>query len=150
MENGAQIGILALENASHNTGIAGATGGQFLDLFPSQLTEFALEEAIYKKTVTLFEVSMVLGWLFGGGEIDKLDLVKQAAYHFGMAFQIADDIQDFFSDASGERKMNYAGILGLESAKNRLEKELFQFLETLNSLSIDASEFHEIALSLNP
>ena len=50
-----------------------------------------LKEILYKKTVTLFETAFVFGWLFGGGMIAQLDLVKKAAYHFGMAFQIADD-----------------------------------------------------------
>lgn len=147
-KNAGRIGTLALENAAYNTGIAGATGGQFLDLFPPDSSLVTVQETLRKKTVSLFEVSMVFGWLFGGGDVEKLDLVKKAAYHFGMAFQIADDINDLVSDAKGDRQMNLAAVVGIEKAKQQLEEELSQFLENLKNLSINNEEFNEIAISL--
>ncbi|MBI3237198.1 MAG: polyprenyl synthetase family protein [Chlamydiales bacterium] len=91
--------VLALESASYCSGILGATGGQFFDLFPPNQHLETIKQVIYKKTVTLFEVSFVLGWVFGGGDITKLERVKKAAYHFGMAFQTADDLGDLLHAA---------------------------------------------------
>ena len=102
--------VLALENATHNTGLLGATGGQFLDLTPPNLSLGLVQEVIQKKTVTLFEISFVLGWLFGGGNLDQLDLVKRSAAHFGMAFQIADDLDDMTQDLEHQHALNIANI----------------------------------------
>jgi geranylgeranyl diphosphate synthase, type II len=52
---------LALENVTWNTGLWGVTGGQYLDLYPPNLTAETVREAILKKTGTLFEISFVLG-----------------------------------------------------------------------------------------
>jgi len=72
---------LALESASRCSGILGATGGQFLDLFPPSYSLETVRQVLYKKTVTLFEVAFVLGWLFGGGDAARLEKVKKAAFH---------------------------------------------------------------------
>lgn len=135
-----KIGILALENATFNTGMQGATGGQFLDLFPPQLTQEVLFETTQKKTVSLFEIAMVLGWLFGGGNLSKLPLVKKTAYHYGMAFQIADDIDDYESDSEEERQMNVIHFLGKEKTKELFQKEISAFFQCLNELDIDTEE----------
>jgi geranylgeranyl diphosphate synthase type II len=37
------------------------------------------------KATSLFEISFVSGWLYGGGSLEKLSLVKRAALHFGLA-----------------------------------------------------------------
>jgi geranylgeranyl diphosphate synthase type II len=131
---------LALENATHNTGLQGATGGQFLDIFPPDLSLKTLREVIHKKTVSLFEVAFVFGWLFGGGNLEALSLVKKAAAHFGMAFQIADDIGDLKQDALNERKVNIAAILGEKTAQNMLCEERQGYLSVLKELKIDSPE----------
>lgn len=61
------LGTLALQNAAFNTGLRGAVGGQLLDLTPPNLSLETLKEVIHKKTSSLFEISFVFGWLFGGG-----------------------------------------------------------------------------------
>jgi geranylgeranyl diphosphate synthase type II len=80
-------GILALEYATRCAGISGATGGQFYDIFPPNLSLDTLRQVIYQKTVTLFEVSFVFGWLFGGGESYRIEQVKKSAYHLAWPFK---------------------------------------------------------------
>ena len=139
--NGDQVCRLALENATENTGLLGATGGQFLDLFPPDLSIETLREIIHKKTVSLFEISFIFGWLFGGGDLHRLDEVKKAASHFGMAFQIADDLTDVAQDIKNQRKVNFALVFGPENALDafRIEKEAF--LNTIETLNIKTPEF---------
>ncbi len=134
------LGILALENAAANTGVLGTTGGQFLDIFPPDLSLETLREAIHKKTVSLFEVSFVFGWLFGGGHPDKLSLVKQCASHFGMAFQIADDLDDVDQDAKNGRKVNLAGVFGIASARDMFHAEMQGYFNSLKALNIASKE----------
>jgi len=137
-------GVLALECATRCAGINGATGGQFFDLFPPGLTLDAVRQVIYKKTVTLFEVSFVFGWLFGGGEVERLEQVRKSAYHFGMAFQIADDLGDLAQDEKNQREINFAKHIGRERAFMVFEEELKIFKITLMELGLDTPSFKKM------
>lgn len=130
------ICVMALQNASFNTGLLGATGGQFLDLYPPDLSINTLRDILHKKTVSLFEISFVFGWLYGGGDPNKLSEVKKVASHFGMAFQIADDIDDLDQDIKNGRKVNMASVFGLDEAKKMVKSELEGFYSTLKELKI--------------
>lgn len=134
----------ALENSARNTGANGAAGGQLLDLYPPDLKPETVLEILNKKTVTLFEVAFVLGWLFSGGSPEKLEEVKRAAYHFGMAFQIADDLDDLKQDASRENAANIAVILGIEATKNLFLAETDAFKQSLEKLGLEKSELSAI------
>jgi len=135
---------LALQQSSRAAGILGGTTGQFLDLNPPNQSLEVLREILYKKTVTLFEISFVFGWLFGGGMIAQLDLVKKAAYHFGMAFQIADDIGDLAQDEKNQREINAARILGKERAIQFFQKEMECFKELLLQLNLNTPSFEKM------
>lgn len=132
---------LALSVATFNTGILGATGGQFLDIFPPDNSVETLLEILNKKTVTLFEIAFCLGWIFGGGDHRKLDLIKKLAYHFGMAFQIADDLSDLAQDEKQEQSVNLAKVVGLNQAKEVLAKEKSSLLQVAKELSLDTIDF---------
>lgn len=140
---------LALQHSSRLAGILGATAGQFLDLYPPNQSLETIREVLYKKTVTLFEISFVFGWLFGGGMIGKLDLVKKTAYHFGMAFQIADDLGDLVQDKKKRREINAAQILGKSRAFNVFEKEMDAFQGCLNELDLNTPSFEKMYHMLN-
>jgi len=142
--NAGAIAILAIQNASYNTGILGASGGQYLDLF----VQDRVREAIEKKTASLFEISFVFGYLFGGGDITKIDQIKQSSAYFGRAFQIADDIDDMSQDLKNGSKANAAIIHGKEKALELLQDELFSFFQSIEVLGLNPKEFKELAKSL--
>jgi len=135
---------LAIQAASKAAGIAGATHGQYLDLYPPNHSFETVKEVLYKKTVTLFEVAFVFGWLFGGGMLSRLDEVKRCAYHFGMAFQIADDMGDVAQDERNHREINAVKVLGSERALNVFQKEIEQFQNHLKSLNLDTPSFEKL------
>ena len=137
--------VLALENATYNTGLCGTTGGQFLDLAPPQLSLSLIQEVIQKKTVTLFEISFVLGWLFGGGDLAQLDLIKKGAHHFGMAFQIADDLDDMAQDLTHADSLNIANLIGKEQAKQMFHEEITQFCQILPHLKLADGDLQALA-----
>lgn len=142
------LAILVLENAGHNTGLRGATGGQYLDICPPDLNLPLLREVIHKKTVSLFEISFVSGWLFGGGAPEQIDLVKQAASHFGMAFQIADDLGDVEQDEKNGRKVNMASVIGRDAARNLLSQEVLGYTDVMRQLKLDGGELLSLASQL--
>lgn len=138
-------GMLALENATRCAGISGATGGQFYDIFPPNLSLETLRQVIYQKTVTLFEVSFVFGWLFGGGDPFRIEQVKKSAYHFGMAFQIADDLGDLAQDEKNQREINLAKHIGKERAYAVFDEELKLFKISLMELGLDTPSFKKMS-----
>jgi len=135
--------IAALEIATRCAGIKGATNGQFLDLFPPDTTLATIQKIILQKTITLFQISFVFGWLFGGGELSLLNKVEEAAYHLGMAFQIADDLQDERQDATHGCAINIAAALGRGSAFDLFYEEMGKFEASLRELGLWNENFEK-------
>ncbi|MEN9343666.1 MAG: geranyltranstransferase [Chlamydiota bacterium] len=136
--------VVALEAATRCSGILGATGGQFYDLFPPNQNLETVKQVIYKKTVTLFEVSFLLGWVFGGGDLSKLDKLRSASYHFGMSFQIADDLADMVQDEKNQKEMSIARLIGKERAFFCFEEEMRLFRKEMQELNILHPSFEKM------
>jgi geranylgeranyl diphosphate synthase type II len=135
--------ILALDVATRCAGIFGATNGQFLDLFPPDRSLETIQKIIVQKTVTLFQISFSFGWLFGGGDHTLLKNVEQVAFHLGMAFQIADDLQDEGQDDSHSCKINIASAIGRQAAHELFDEEMEKFERGLKELGIWNGDFEK-------
>lgn len=143
LKNRSADAILCLAWATRCAGIGGATNGQFLDLFPPDAKLETIKKIIFQKTVTLFEICFVFGWIFGGGSADGLDAVRKCAYHLGMAFQMADDLLDDLQDQ--QSPINIAAACGREKAIGLFEEELRAFTSSLKELGLWNSAFQEVA-----
>ena len=139
---------ICLETVTRCAGLRGATFGQYLDLFPPDLQFETLYSIIQRKTGTLFEISFVLGWLFGGGTLDRLEEVKRCANHFGAAFQLADDLDDFQQDKDQASRMNVARAIGIEPARKLMLDECGAFIRSLESLGLVNEAFRQIGRKL--
>jgi geranylgeranyl diphosphate synthase, type II len=136
--------VLALEQASLAAGLLGAIGGQFLDLSLSKPTFPKLCQIIYKKTITLFEISFLLGWIFGGGALSQIEKIKKVAFHLGMAFQVADDLQDLEEDLKRNNQKNMAALLGKKKAEMLVKKEMKVFVSSLKKMGLYTKNFQKI------
>jgi geranylgeranyl diphosphate synthase type II len=139
---------MALAIVSRSAGVCGVTGGQYLDLHPSDQSLKTLLKIIEQKTITLFESAFLLGWLFGGGDLKKLPFIKKAAYHFGMAFQMLDDLQDQTQDKKNSA-MNIANLLGTDETLSRIKREIHLFEKSLKLLGIYSQEFQTLLSYFN-
>lgn len=139
-----KFSAICLDAATRCAGINGATNGQFLDLSPPNTDLDTIKKIIYQKTVTLFEISFIFGWVFGGGNLDLLDLVKKAALHLGMAFQIADDLLDLAQDETHPNAINIAKALGKKRALELFEEEIDLLKSSLKELRLWNSSFKKI------
>ncbi len=148
-DQAASLGMVALGHAACCAGILGASGGQFCDLFVSPLNLESLKRTIYKKTITLFEVAFAFGWIFGGGSLVHFDKIKESAYHFGMAFQIADDINDMLEDSQNQLTNNIAIYMGKEKSYSLFKKELDSFRSSLLFLKIYTPSFEKMCTLLS-
>jgi geranylgeranyl diphosphate synthase type II len=135
---------LCLEAATRCAGINGATNGQFLDLYPPDTTVATVRKIIFQKTVTLFEISFIFGWIFGGGSVKNLNQVRKCAYHLGMAFQMADDLHD----AGQSNGVNLSAILGKEEAERLFGEEMRLFTALLKELGLWTEPFQEMVAFL--
>ncbi len=142
------VAIACLEAVTRCAGLRGATHGQYLDLFLTEPNYEAIRLVIERKTATLFEISFLLGWLFGGGNRERINEVRQCAIHLGVAFQIADDLQDVLQDGKLPGGANLAGILGVEKATALFQEEFNGFVASLKNLGLWTSPFQEICKAL--
>lgn len=143
-QNAEKAGLMAIELIAVRSGYQGAITGQYLDLYPTNRDLATLKKIIELKTVTLFETSFQLGWLFGGGDLAKVEEVGKLGYHFGMAFQIADDIRDYEQDVGREAVLNTAVFLGKDEAFALFEKEIALFKIKCDGLGLLTQNFKTV------
>lgn len=143
-----EVVVRALEAVTRCAGLRGATHGQYLDLYPPQYTLETALQIIREKTSTLFEIALVLGWLYGGGAIAQLDLVRLSAQQLGMAFQIADDMDDAEQDARRGNSLNLVQLVGWEKARELFEKERAALEESWQQLGLWTEPFQSFVASL--
>lgn len=129
---------------SNITGIKGLSGGQLAECSSATGTSLDfLEDIIKRKTGSLFEAAVVAGWIIGTStrpqpptEYENI-LVREIANHYGMAFQMADDIEDQDKDIKrGNGNMNYCVVRGKLATQHRIEKELQLCREKLEILGL--------------
>lgn len=136
--------FIALEMLAQNNSLKGAPSGQFLDLYPGLINQEKLDLIFYRKTVLFFETAFIFGWLFGGGDLKSLDCVREASYHFGMAFQIYDDFCDLNQDKQKKQVINYPIALGDQIARECLSEHIENCREKLKQLNLYEKQFIEL------
>ena len=130
--------IRAVKLLSQSAGINGMIAGQQLDMATEKKTadKELLTLLQIKKTGCLFECACLLGCIAAGiGEQDEFYLcAKEYARHFGLGFQITDDILDVCGNEAelgkkiGSDKQNgkttFVTLLGVEKAQIMAKNEL--------------------------
>jgi geranylgeranyl diphosphate synthase type II len=142
------VNRIAVLEAAKQMGNIGLIGGQCLDLVPKGVTKDDIIEIMQMKTVALFDLALSLGWLFGGGDASKIDLVHKMSFHFGIAFQILDDLDDRQKDSDANRVVNYANLFGTDEAVNAVQEHIKQLFSCLEALNISSKSFEKLSLGL--
>ncbi|MCL2745461.1 MAG: polyprenyl synthetase family protein, partial [Planctomycetaceae bacterium] len=93
-----------------------------------------LERIHKRKTGALMCVSIRLGTMIAGASKEVQDLLEKFGEHFGLAYQITDDLIDVISDAktAGKRtqkddehsKLSYPSLLGIEESQKEAEQNV--------------------------
>ena len=149
-EKSFQIGK-ALQVLSQKAGIYGMIGGQVVDISSvgRSLSKNVLDFIYELKTSALIESSMMIGAILAGADKETVEIIEKIAKNVGIAFQIQDDILDVTSSMevlgkpvlSDERneKTTYVTLVGIEKAKDYVEKisnEAIELLQGLNKESV--------------
>jgi geranylgeranyl diphosphate synthase type II len=138
----------AYSKASRAIGLHGLIGGQQFDLKPKGFDVDAINILMDLKTGALFEVCFALGWLFGGGVVEKLDDIHRLATYFGRAFQIMDDLDDLEQDAKAGKQVNYALLFGVEDARQHVRLYVESFCSLANEIGLGESPLVTLAASM--
>ena len=127
----------ALSILAKNAGIHGMIGGQTADIEAEHLGGTGTQEHLLfiheHKTAALIQAAMMAGAVLAGASDAQVQMIEQAAYEIGIAFQIQDDILDVTSSLetlgkpvgsdARNQKTTYVTLKGIEEA-SREQKEL--------------------------
>lgn len=130
----------------------GLCGGQYMDLhINEEFKNLSKEEKqerildlIIKKTSSLFELSFMMGWVFGGGIVEKVPEMLQIGKALGIAFQIVDDLQDREQDFEKENHNNICEYYNTKELRNLFIQNMKHYREGLEELGIFTPALREI------
>ncbi len=146
------IGILA-----RASGYRGMVGGQTIDLeCENRDVDLATVEYMHvRKTGALLTASLEAGAVLGGGSPQDVAALKHFGLHFGLAFQITDDILDVEGDAAAmgktpgsdqaRNKRTYPALLGLSQSKEAALQNVEAAVDALKSFNEKAEPLRAVA-----
>ena len=135
--------LAALRDLAHAAGSRQLVGGQADDLsFPRDTEDVALVESVHeRKTAALFEAAVVGGARLGGADGDALARLRGFARRVGIAFQIADDALDAYSDEA----CSLVRVIGAAASRERAERLQGEAIDALEPFGAPAEPLREIA-----
>jgi octaprenyl-diphosphate synthase len=120
----------------------GMVDGEFMQLRNAQrhnLSELDYYDAIMGKTGLLIAAACEIGAIYGGGNAQSVNALREYGVHLGCAFQIIDDLLDYLGDPGktgkavgndiAEGKMTLPLILAINEADSSDKARLLQILE---------------------
>lgn len=132
---------------AQKAGNRGMISGQVYDISAEQhhLTLAELKHLHHLKTGALIEFSLMAGGVLAEQSPEIIRLLENCGTHFGLAFQIRDDILDVEGSAAtlgktphkdaAMSKNTYVSLLGLTGAKEALLQEITATEEILTQVS---------------
>jgi len=141
----------AIYEISKAAGSEGLIGGQVVDITSSG-RPLASEDVLWymheAKTAALYRAALRTGAILGGGDEKSIDLLGEFGRHFGVAFQITDDILDVEGEQAKlgkpigsdvrNRKHTSVTVLGLNRAKEEARRRCKLSLEALAGFGSEA------------
>jgi geranylgeranyl diphosphate synthase type II len=114
--------IEAVSRIARCGGLDGACEGQFLDLELSAGRPADRRRMLELKTGALFEMAFLCGWGFGGSSHVGASELRELAAHFGLAFQLLDDLIDATKDGAENCVRGWGADRVLGLAQHNLQR----------------------------
>lgn len=149
--------VKVIRIAVRAAGYRGMIGGQVIDLeCENQKVSLATVEYMHiHKTGALLSASLEIGAVLGGGNDTQAKALKNYGHHFGLAFQITDDILDVEGDQAlmgktpgsdaAKNKMTYPALLGVAQSRDAAREHVERSLEALAGFDAKAEPLRAIA-----
>ena len=135
-------------------------GGQMDDMFrekqigKTKSTIQMIEHVHHRKTGALIRASLRLGGMISGASERELTALYEFGKHFGLAFQITDDLLDVLGEEAtvgkrlrkdaGMEKWSYPFFLGIDGAKKATEKAVDDAEKALLVFDHDTTPFQTL------
>ena len=152
--------LCGVDEMSRASGAEGMGGGQMLDL-EAENRRISMEElrrVHMGKTGALFHAALRSGAILAGASEQQLAALTAYADHFGLAFQITDDILDVIGTAedigkpvgSDEKnhKSTYVTLTSLDEAQSLARQTVEDAVEALRIFGDEAAFLRELVLYL--
>jgi len=148
--------LRVVDEISRAAGAEGMVGGQVLDLRAEgmRISMEDLRRVHMGKTGALFHAALRSGAILGGASEQQLAALTAYADHFGLAFQITDDILDVVGNAedigkpvgSDEKnhKSTYVTLTSLSAAQELAQRTVDEALAALAVFGSEASFLREL------
>ena len=142
------------------SGYRGMIGGQVIDLeCETREADLATVEYMHiHKTGALLSASLEIGAILGGGSDPQIAALRTYGHHFGLAFQITDDLLDIEGDAdvmgkkpgsdAAKNKKTYPALLGLVQSRQAAREHVDEALCALGAFDAKALPLRAIAAYL--
>jgi geranylgeranyl diphosphate synthase type II len=148
--------VRVIREVAHAAGSQGMIGGQVMDLAgEEQSGNFDLSLLHTLKTGELFKASLRSGAILGGLPEKGLQALTEFGGHFGLAFQITDDVLDVSGEQSllgkpvGSDQKNirttYTSLFGVEGAREKAQLSVAAALESLDIFGAEANFLRNLA-----
>lgn len=152
--------LRVVDEISRAAGAEGMVGGQVLDLRAENqnISIQDLRKIHMGKTGALFRAALRSGAILGGASAQQLDALTLYAEHFGLTFQITDDILDVVGNAamigkpvgSDEKnhKSTYVTLTSLDQARELAQSAAAEAVGALRSFGDEASFLRQLVIHL--
>ena len=96
-----------------------------------QVSRESIQEYIEKKYVSLCELSIILGWIIGGGDIKEINKLKKSAKYFAIMYKISKDFENLSADIKNSTtySTNYVLNYGLQDGYEVFLNNKQKFIE---------------------
>jgi geranylgeranyl diphosphate synthase type II len=143
--------LTVIREIAQAAGTLGMIGGQVVDLESAgkQIDHQTLEYIHRAKTGALFRVSLRAGAILAGATKEQLTCLTEYAEHFGLAFQITDDILDIVGDEQKigkpigsdmkNMKVTYPSLFTLPVARTMAEETIGKALTCLDQNGLQST-----------
>lgn len=150
-------GLKAMERITTRAGIGGMVGGQTMDVI-SEGKAPSMETVSYihaHKTADLLTAPMEAGLLLAGADAGMVEAGREYGFHFGIAFQMVDDLLDVSGDpdvmgkaaGSDEKagKMTWVTCKGIRETEKEAAEHLRLAVIAAEKLGIPGEFFRTLA-----
>ena len=149
-------GIRALEIILRHAGVTGMIAGQTRDVLSEGETprEDLVAYIHSHKTADLLEAPMEAGFALAGADEDQIRAGQAYGLHFGLAFQMTDDLLDVKGDAalmgkntgmdSALNKMTWVALRGVEGTERDAAEQVELAVQALSNLPWEHGFFEKL------
>ena len=152
-------GVRAAEAIARRSGVTGMVAGQVIDVTGEGKTP--TEETVAyihaHKTADLLTAPLEAGLILAGADEKQLEAGKRYGFHFGMAFQMIDDLLDVIGDEKllGKQtgmdaqrgKLTWIAIRGVEGTREDAAVHTKKACQAVQSIATDTKFFTDLAQS---